>query len=123
MRVRAHQLGRRLAFREVAPVTVTGHRGLLREAMLELLENALRHGDAAAPVEIGVEGGVAPRIVVASTGAPFSIEPPTGASTGELAHHGLGLTIVRWIVELHRGKLALTTQAGSNEVAISFPPG
>lgn len=123
MRARAHQLGRRLAFRELTPVFATGHRGLLREALLELLENAVRHGGADGPVEIGLEGGDAPRLVVASRGAPFTISAATVAPAGEGAHHGLGLTIVRWIVELHRGTLALTSRDGTNTVAISLPPG
>ena len=121
MRARAHQLGRRLAFREVAPVTVLGHPGLLREAVLELLENAVRHGTADGPVEIGLEGGTAPRIVIASRGAPFTLAPPDAPATAEGAHHGLGLAIVRWIADLHRGTVTVTSEGGTNLVSLTLP--
>lgn len=123
MRARAHQLGRRLAYRELTPVFATGHQGLLREALLELLENAVRHGGAGAPIEIGLEGGPAPRILIASRGAPFSVDAPAESNSGEMAHHGLGLTIVRWIVGLHRGTLLVTSRDGVNTVTLALPPG
>jgi len=123
MRARAHQLGRRLAFREITPAFTTEHPGLLREALLELLENAVRHGNADAPVEIGLEGGATPRVTVASHGPAFSIAALAEPPSAEMAHHGLGLTIVRWIVELHHGTLEMTSRDGINTVAISLPSG
>ena len=123
MRARAHQLGRRLAFGSIAPVMVTGHRGLLREAMLELLENAVRHGGAEAPIEIALDATPSPRIAITSLGPPFVVDAAVVPPTGEVAHHGLGLTIVRWIAELHHGVLAVESAGGANRVTLTLPPG
>ncbi len=46
MRGRAQALGCRLELTQVDPVVVTGSEPLLREALIELLENACRHGGA-----------------------------------------------------------------------------
>lgn len=117
MRGRAHQLGRQLRFREVATAAVRGNRGLLREALLELIENAVRHGTPDAPVELGlvVEGGV--RVVVASGGGPFVLTEVT-SSTPE---HGLGIPIVQWIAGVHGGHLESRHAAGTNEVSLVIP--
>src|SRR6478609_3324175 len=79
MRGRAHQLGRQLAFREVAPATVRGNRGLLREVILELIENAVRHGTPGVAVEIGLSVAGEATVLIASGGDPFSLAGATPA--------------------------------------------
>ena len=100
MRRRADSLGRALVLGDVAHVTVRGNSHLLREAMLELLENACRHGDESAPVVTTVRcDGDRAQIVVRNA-----------ARSGAEASHdgegqGLGLAIVRWIATSHGGAL------------------
>lgn len=117
MRGRAHHLGRQLRFGEVTPATVRGNRGLLREAILELIENAIRHGTTEVPIELRLVAG--PAVVVRSGGREF--DPGATNGTGE-GGHGLGLAIVRWIVQLHGGDLAADHRSGTNEVRLSLRP-
>lgn len=115
MRGRAHHLGRLLRFGEVLPATVRGNRGLLREAILELIENAIRHGTPEIPIELRLVAG--PRVVVVSGGDLF--DPAASEGSGEGAH-GLGLAIVRWILQLHGGTLTAEHQDGRNAVGFSL---
>ena len=54
MRGRAHALGRKISLGPMASVEVLGDGSLLREAAVELVENACRHGAASEPVDIAV---------------------------------------------------------------------
>ncbi len=91
-----------------APSRVDADAALVRRAVGNLLDNALRHGRAPgqrAFVHITVAGGrvmVAdhgPGIDPALTGTAFDRFHSTGGSSG------LGLSIVRWVAEAHGGVL------------------
>jgi two-component sensor histidine kinase len=88
--------------------------------VLELLENACRHGDPAVPVTLSCRGdGSGPATLeVASGGAPFVAADVTESidATG-----GMGLAIVRWVATSHRGALEITHDAGVNRVTLAFP--
>jgi two-component system OmpR family sensor kinase len=91
-----------------APSRVTADADLVRRAIANLLDNALRHGKApgqAAIVHITVAGG---RVIVADHGPGVDAELAGGVfdrfrSTG--GSSGLGLSIVRWVAEAHGGRL------------------
>ena len=109
MRSRAGALGRALALGEVAHVMVRGNSHLLREAMLELLENACRHGDASAPVVTSVHViGDRARIIVRNAARSEADMPHSAEGLG------LGLAIVRWIATSHGGALT-QERAGRDE--------
>jgi signal transduction histidine kinase len=97
MRGRAASLNRALALGEVAPAVVRGNAPLLREALLELLENACRHGGAAEPVTTSVRLDGANAIVEVTSA--FDIDKAPDQSS-----RGLGTAIVRWIAEGHGGR-------------------
>lgn len=122
MRGRAHQLGRRLELGAVNPATVIGSRVLLQEAVVELIENAIRHGDAGSPVSLStVEVGGEVRLIVTSGGPPLLVpesEPDPLEREGE---HGLGLAIVQWIAALHRGALKAESIDLRNRVTLVLP--
>ena len=105
MRGRAMALGRALAIGLAEPIVLRGNAPLLQEAMLELLENACRHGTTDGPVTVSctlVDAGAA--IDVTSGGSAFD-----ASSNGEArASSGLGLAIVRWVAESHRGTFSVT---------------
>ena len=96
MRGRAEALGRQLALAELAPITVRANAGLLREALLEMLENACKHGGALAPVTVRVEAqSHEAHIVVTSA---LAAEPHGRTGTG------LGVSILEWIAAGHGGR-------------------
>lgn len=115
MRGRASALARSLEFGQVEEVIVLGDERLLREATLELLENACRHGTADLPVRIGVfqqgERGV---LQVTNAGPPI---PDNGEAGGER----LGLTIVRWVAKVHNGTLVIGRRGDVNDITLELP--
>ncbi len=115
MRGRATGLGQRLELLRVDPVSVRGNEVLLREALLELIENACRHGSREHAVGISaVREGDAAHILVASHGPSIDVEASSDA-------RGLGLSIVRWIAGEHGGVVAVERQDGRNVVGLRLP--
>lgn len=97
MRGRAGSLNRALALGDVEPAIVRGNAPLLREALLELLENACRHGGDTEPVTTSVRLEGADAIVEVMSA--FDIDKSPDQSS-----RGLGTAIVRWIAEGHGGR-------------------
>jgi signal transduction histidine kinase len=96
---------------------VRGDRGALRLALVNLVENALRHGPAGQAVllTVGAEDGRA-ELAVTDQGRGMGIRPGPGAGMG------LGLTVVRRIATDHRGVLFVdTAPAGGNRVGLRLP--
>jgi signal transduction histidine kinase len=112
MRGRAQAVGHHLELGEMAGVEVLGDEGLLREAALELLENACRHGRTGAPIRVMVRSnGAEARLEVANSGARVD--------SGEGA--GLGLAIVRWIATAHGGSLQYAYQGQTHLFSLTMP--
>ncbi len=113
MRGRAQALGHRLELGQVDGLEVRGDEGLLREAALELLENACRHGLPATPI----------RMVVRRRGADALLEVlsdgPEGTPTSDGS--GLGLAIVRWIAGAHGGALETGWEGRRRRFAVVLP--
>ncbi len=113
---------------EVEPVVVVGDPTLIRIAVRNLLDNALRHG--ARP------GGEEPVLVTVAAGAVAVSDRGPGLDAGELAGEpaarfssgarggtGLGLSIAARIAELHGGELtARNRDGGGTELLISLEP-
>ena len=102
MRGRAQQAQRTLELDRVDGDVARGNEFLLREALLELIENAVRHG-AERPIRVSAycEEERA-HLQVASAGAPIPsavIESPSNSSGDQ----GLGLSILHWIARAHGG--------------------
>ena len=91
-----------------APTKVQADADLVRRAVGNLVDNALRHGRVpgrAAAVHITVAGG---RVTVADNGP--GIDPATAEASFERftssgGSSGLGLSIVRWVAQAHGGTL------------------
>lgn len=112
MRGRAAQTSHGLALGEIEAVTVGGSDRLLREALLELIENACRHGDPSViSVSVSVEASI-PWVKVAGRGSPLP-RAVVEADAGDDGAH-MGLTIVRWIAQQHGGRLRYEHREGTN---------
>lgn len=120
MRGRAHALGRSLELGEFQPVTIRGNGDLLREAILEIIENALRHGRGPSPVRLEVQAvGDLGVLEVTSGGPPFAAKP-LGEDGWSDQSSGLGLLILRRIAQLHHGELRIRRREDLNSVALLF---
>ena len=95
------------------PVWVKGNAEMIRRAVRNLVENALRHTPPGTTVEVDVDGSGGVRVSDAGPGVPLSERElifrrfwrrdrrRTGGA-------GLGLAIVRRIVDAHGGSIAVT---------------
>jgi two-component system, OmpR family, sensor histidine kinase CiaH len=105
----------------------------VRQLLLILIDNALSHTPSGGEVSVGVvrQNGRA-HVTVTDTGEGI---PPSDlphiferfyradkARTRENGGSGLGLAIAKWIVDAHKGEIAVTSAQGrGTEVAISLP--
>ncbi len=123
MRGRARATSHPLQFGRVEPAELTGNEMLLRESLLELIENACRHADQGTAIMVdgyAVEETV--RIEVTSRGEPLEPERLTGHQAGEDGdERGLGLSIVRWIAQAHAGRLEYDHQGRTSRFALVLP--
>jgi two-component system heavy metal sensor histidine kinase CusS len=119
MRGRAAQTRHVLTLGEVEPITVRGSARLLREALMELIENACRHAAIEPDIRVSVcAEGEAAWVAVAGGGHPVPAARLEGPSADENSR--LGLTIVRWIAGQHGGRLEYQHADGVNIFALSL---
>lgn len=119
----------------LAPVTVTGDRILLARMVDNLIDNAVRHNQAAGWIRVLTQrNGVGARVTVESGGAPLPagavaelIQPFQrlgGARRDSERGVGLGLSIVDAIARAHGGALALEPHPdGGLRVTVTVPAG
>lgn len=111
-------LGRGIRFRSAAgpgTATVYADRARLHQVLLNLLDNAARHGPAGGEVRLHAQavGGDlvidveddGPGIPPAQRDRIFDRFTRGGRTDG--GGTGLGLAIARWVIELHRGSIAV----------------
>jgi heavy metal sensor kinase len=104
-------------------IVIDGDAGWLQRLMLNLLDNALKFTGAGGNVTLRVtRDRDAARLDVTDTGIgmsaevlgrlfePFFRADPARSSTVDGA--GLGLSLVKWIVDAHRGRIAVSSQPG-----------
>jgi signal transduction histidine kinase len=107
--------------RSNTPVTIVGDRGRLRQLFLNLVDNAVKYTPPGGCVTLALERRENLAVFeVSDTGIGI---PPAEqekifdrfyrvdkARSRELGGTGLGLSIARWIVQLHRGTIAVTSE-------------
>ena len=128
-RVLANDRAVSVAARTPVDVQMQADQSLIRQMILNLVENAVRHTPAGGSVQVAIEANAdRAQIAVSDTGPGIPetereriferfVRLESNASHGG---GGLGLPIARWVAQLHRGTLALesTGPAGSRFVAV-----
>ena len=128
-RVLANDRAVSVAARTPVDVQMQADQSLIRQMILNLVENAVRHTPAGGSVQVAVEANAdRAQIAVSDTGPGIPetereriferfVRLEANASHGG---GGLGLPIARWVAQLHRGTLALesTGPGGSCFVAV-----
>jgi len=122
--------GRSLEAR-IDKATVRGDTDLVAQALLNLLENALRHTPGGARIELAVEdnaGAARVRVRDNGRGIPADQRDTALAPLGRLEASrstpgsGLGLAIAASVATWHGARLELADAEPGLEVSIAFPP-
>ena len=106
-----------------APADIAGDHAMVREILDNLIGNALKHAGSAAPVTVAVlRAGPCARLEVRDQGPGIAAEDQArlferwsrldGARRSGTAGFGLGLSIVKRLVEAHGGQLGLESDLG-----------
>lgn len=110
--------GASIVFEGDGPEMVVASEGLVKDAIRNLIENAVRHGGRGVEVAVTVNAG--PSVSVADDGVGFAVK---GKLT-ELPHRyrrqgglGIGLEIVRRIAEMHGGAFEIGAKPPRGTVA------
>jgi two-component system heavy metal sensor histidine kinase CusS len=111
--------------------TIVASPDLLRRALINLMSNALRHTPRGGTIRLqGAEGEWQSVIEVRDTGSGMPADDLprvfdrffSGTGKGERGGSGLGLSIVKSIVELHDGRVSIESAPGSGtSVTLVFP--
>ncbi len=117
-------------FVDPQPAVVSGDPARLRQLVMILVDNAIRHSPADGRVRVSVraEGGGASLIVeddgpgIRPEDLPHLFERFYRAQGAPGGGTGLGLAIASWIVERHGGRIEVTNRAeGGARFAVSLP--
>jgi len=123
----------RVSLRETADITIVGDRLRLRQLVLNLIDNAIKYTPegGAVTLALGQENGSA-RIEVSDTGIGIPPEEQAKifdrfyrvdkARSRELGGSGLGLSIAKWIAELHRGTITVFSSPRKGSTFTVFLP-
>ncbi|KTT73767.1 HAMP domain-containing sensor histidine kinase [Sphingomonas endophytica] len=126
MRPLAEDAGGSLTLEAASAVTVTGDAQLLMQALLNLIDNALKYGDGAVRVAVRDEGAQA-SLVVEDRGAGIAPDQRAvalrrfGRLDQERPGHGLGLALVDAVARLHHGAVTLDDAQPGLRVVLSVP--
>jgi two-component system, OmpR family, sensor kinase len=114
-----------------APLPIEADPARLKQALLILLDNALKYGDLQAEVEASAFlAGPWAEVEIINRASLDRAEAPRlfdrfyrGANSAERARSGvgLGLSIAKWIVERHGGKIGVEPQDGLVRAYIRLP--
>lgn len=127
---RAHGVTLSFEAEHAPPMLVRGHAGLIKEALANLLHNAVRHASAGGRISVGLKfdsggGSVCLSVTDDGSGIPEAELPRIGeryfrASNTQGPGSGLGLSIVRAIVERHGGQMHLGVGHEGRGLAITL---
>jgi signal transduction histidine kinase len=114
-------------------VVILGDKVRLHQAFLNIIDNAVKYTPSGGAVTVALRK-IDETALVSVTDTGVGI--PDGdqelifdrfyrvdkSRSGEVGGHGLGLSIVRWVVEAHRGKIKVTSQLGKGSIFFVWLP-
>lgn len=109
-----------------------GDRGMLRRALSNLLDNALRFTPPGGEIRVRMDEGVTLAVENTGDGIPAQLLPrlfdrfyraDPSRRAGSSEHAGLGLAITQSIVRAHGGRIYCESQAGWTRFVIELPKG
>jgi two-component system phosphate regulon sensor histidine kinase PhoR len=115
-------------------LVVPADRLILREALTNVLDNAIKYSPAGSTIGIRVERSEARALIAIEDQGPgipaeyrdrifdrfFRVDPSRSRNGGGA---GLGLAIAKWAVELHGGQISVHERPGGSEFRIVLPIG
>lgn len=111
--------------------TCAGDRMMLRQALINLVDNAIKYAPAGGRVRLtNLEWADAVTVDISDTGPGIAAEPRArifdrfvrGRSRSDVGGAGLGLSLAKWAVEAHGGILGLErTAASGSTFRITLP--
>jgi len=116
-----------IGLRTSAPITIVGDLGRLRQLFLNLIDNAIKYTPEGGSVTLALErrnGAAVFEVTDTGIGIPaeeiqkifdrfYRVDK---ARSRELGGSGLGLSIARWIAEMHRGSITVTSELRKGSV-------
>ena len=119
----AEEKGQRLTVETGGPVEARGDWLVLRQAVVNVLDNAIKHSPGGSPIGVSVgHDGEWGWIAVADEGPGIAAEDRERvferfyrvdkARSREQGGTGLGLSLAKWAVESHHGRIELDTMVG-----------
>jgi len=119
--VLAEEKGQSILVRQLAAARCGADRMMLRQALINLVDNAIKYSPVDSQIEVRV-GASATHASVEVIDAGPGIDPERsarifdrfyrGAYAGDCVGIGLGLSIAKWAVEVNRGELTWQARAG-----------
>ena len=112
----------RIAFSGSRSAVFVGDEALIQRMIMNLLDNAARHSPPGAVVSVELQVAVAGYVIVVADQGPgippesqphiferfYRVDASRGSTDGGA---GLGLALVRWVADLHGGKVTLTSSS------------
>lgn len=132
--------GIRFSLRKVDEVSIRADGGLMKRLLVNLIQNALKYTKEGGKVEVSLEddssahGGVESEtvLIVSDTGIGIPrIDLPhifdrfyrvDKSRSGKTGGSGLGLTIVKKILDIHHGRIVVKSTVGSGSVFFVYLP-
>ena len=112
-------------------LTVEGDRGLLAQALVNLVENAIRHSPPHSRIEVALEAVEGVVMLTVSDNGPGIPEPEREKvlrrfyrleKSRTTPGNGLGLAVVKAVADLHHASIELGDNKPGLRVVLGFPP-
>ena len=118
LRVLAEEKNQELSVDVCGSVLVLADPTTLRQALMNIIDNAIGHCPPGSRIEVTVQGGEETVIDIRDDGPGIAVEHVEKvfdrfySADRQVRGTGLGLSIARWAVEAHGGRIELTSELG-----------